>query len=246
MKLSFALSLPHAEQLECFLHTSFAHRINLELSGALLDEPLPEKLTAVGIREIVPADLSRLIVGENLTVQLEFSRLFRKRCRRAAQLGARYIGADFDLPGILRVPERANAAAQLLPELLGIAAREHLELRLQLRLPPADVLNFADLIAFSRQFMLPNIGFAWDFHPHEPGAFDRLDIRDFHFSTGNWRINFEPEKGNRLTSALWEKFSAILTTSPFTSAEVAISPGLALPDELLLRETFSALPPWEA
>ncbi len=244
MKIAFALSLTTPEQLETFRRTTFAAKIPLELSGELLDVSLPTRLNVSGIREIVPADLSRLIVGENLTVQLEFSRLFRRRCRRAAELGAQYVCADFDLSGTLRDPARTSDAAKLLPELLGIALRERMQMLLRLRLPAPEVPTEPELSAFRRRLLMPNLDFCLDFHPHEPGALEQLEKR-VNAAITYWRINFEPTKGNRLTPALWEKFAGVMTQSIFNSAQVAICPGPALPDELLVQEIVSALPKLE-
>lgn len=77
----------------------------LEFSGEMLDSSTarrrvnrfaPDRL-ALSVHDVVPPELARLVPTQKLALQLEFTKLFRARCRRAAELKAQEIGVSFDL-----------------------------------------------------------------------------------------------------------------------------------------------------
>lgn len=114
--------------------------------------------TAGLIRDIVDPGVSRLVAGESLSVRLEFFKLLRARCRRAAELRVRECSLDLDLPRVASTPEWALRVSELLQGCWGIFDEFEIRLRLPLRLSPEPGgLDAEKFLELRRRMLYPAV-----------------------------------------------------------------------------------------
>ena len=247
MKNNFHLSIESAGQLDFLRNTPLRGFSSLEISGELLaqgKELVPEKLRVSAIRDLISPVLARLITFENISMQIKFGQLLRRQIALAADLGATAGSIDFDLPEILGDREKEKKLLLLVKGLFGIAAGYKFKLLIQLRIPGSNNLDMQQLLRFKQALLYPDFGYIFDFHPHEPGAFDfEGQVAKLPFDTGFWRLSFEPDKGNMLTKPLLEKFNAMTGQSMLMQGDVFICPGKAELDNHLLEKISALITP---
>lgn len=234
MKKVFFHTVTTAGQLDFFQRTR--PDAVLDISGDLLNTA-DDSVKCGGIRDIISPQLTRLIAGEKLPVQSDFIQLFRERCRRAAQLNASFVTADFDPLACCNDEDKEKKLLEFISGLLGILHQYKLTLLFTVRLPMTGEDDMVKIKKFRHKLLYPGLGFAFDFHPHEPGAFDCCRIPDiFPFDCGNWQISFEPEKGNFLTRQLIDKFFTISETPYLPSARISVNIGKIQPDVMMIQD----------
>ena len=247
MKNNFHLSIENAGQLEFLRNTRVTGFSSLEISGDLLEqnkESFPKNFRICAIRDLISPVLARLITFENISMQIKFGQLLRRQIALASELGATSGTIDFDLPEIIGTPEKEKQLHLLLKGLFGIAAGYKFKLLIQLRIPGSTDFDMQQLLRFKQGLLYPDFGYIFDFHPHEPGAFDFEEkVAKLPFDTGFWRLSFEPDKGNMLTRLLMEKFSAMTDHSMLPHGEVFICPGKAELDDALLAKISAIINP---
>ena len=198
MKNNFHLSIENAGQLEFLRNTRVTGFSSLEISGDLLEqnkESFPKNFRICAIRDLISPVLARLITFENISMQIKFGQLLRRQIALASELGATSGTIDFDLPEIIGTPEKEKQLHLLLKGLFGIAAGYKFKLLIQLRIPGSTDFDMQQLLRFKQGLLYPDFGYIFDFHPHEPGAFDFEEkVAKLPFDTGFWRLSFEPDK----------------------------------------------------
>ena len=173
----------------------------LEFSGEMLDSSparrrvhrfAPDRL-ALSVHDLVPPELARLVPTQKLALQLEFTKLFRARCRRAAELKAQEIGVSFDLETAFGDARYAAELMRLLRACWGILAEFRLTLRFSLRLPPEPGKpELSRFVEFRRSCLCPAVAFALELHPLEPGMarLNKEALKPLRFCNELWRLEF--------------------------------------------------------
>lgn len=248
MKRKFHFCINTAAQLDLFRETATKIFDSLEISGDLLAEmeAVPKDICIYSVRDLISPVLARLITFENLSMQIKFGQLLRNQIKLAVDCGATAGSIDFDLPEIIGDAEKEKKFSLLLKGLSGIAANFKFKLLLQLRIPGAASIDTRQLLRFKQNLLYPGFGYIFDFHPHEPGAFDfENEVGNLPFDTGSWRLSFELDKGNIPTHALMEKLIAMTDHSLLPSGDFFISPGKAELDIPLLEKLYSTIEPFD-
>ena len=113
----------------------------IELPGELLDVASirkrllkPVRGLSFGIADVVSPELARRVAEADLPVRLEFQQLFRERCRRASELRASELTADFDFTRAAAEPEYRERLRLLLRGCYGILEEFHMTLRFPVRI----------------------------------------------------------------------------------------------------------------
>ena len=250
--IEFGLSISCDEHFEKLSVRKCAGFDFLEFSGTLLDsETACRKLESIRkagcelvVRDIVDPTLVHLVQNENFQVKLEFDRKLHERCSIASSLGVGIAGAAFDVVRALEYPEYENSLIQLIKSSLGAFYENRLDVAVSGRIPAApgspDIMQF---IAFNKKILYPRLTTVMEMHIHEPGAFEELEkhFSIIRFHRKFWRICFEPEHGNYLSSILLKRFLDTADMKSVVDAKVAISPGRLMPDDATLREILKVV-----
>ena len=250
--IEFGLSISSEEHFEKLPIKKAAKFDFLEFSGSLLDsEPACRKLeslqkagVALVVRDFLNPSLVRLVPTEKFQVHLEFDRQLHLRCSAAASLGADMAGAAFDVEKALEDSEYAASLIKLLKSSFATFHNNGLEILLPGRIPASPGSeDITKVISFSSQLLNPHLITAIEFHPHEPGAFDELEkhFNILRFHRNYWRVFFEPEHGNYLSSSLLKKFLDAADMKSVVSSRVAIAPGNQMPDDDTLQELLKLI-----
>lgn len=250
--IEYGLSIASDEHFERLSVKKVARFDFLEFPGSLLDSELScRKLESLHraecpliVRDLLDPTLVRLVQNEIFQVKLEFDRKLHRRCSAASALGADTAGADFDIINAVEDKEYGKGLASLVKSTLGTFNEHKLTLALPGRIPlPSEEFTIADVINYSRSFISPQVICAFEFHPHEPGAFETVDkyCDILRFYRSFWRICFEPEHGNILNEALLRRFLDALKMSDVVHASVALCPGHQIPDDDMLDELLNII-----
>lgn len=250
--IEFGLSISSDEHFEKLPVKRVAKFDFFEFSGSLLDsdtacrklESLKKNNCALVVRDILDPALVHLVQTENFQVRLEFDRKLHERCSIAGELGADMAGAAFDVARALEYPEYSSSLIQLLKSMLATFYENSLNIIFPGRIPaPPGSGSIADTIAFAKKVMYQRMTTGIEFHLHEPGAFEELakhfDIIRFH--RDYWRLCFEPEHGNYLSSALLKKFLDAADMKSVVNARIAVAPGHQMPDDAMLKDLLKLI-----
>ena len=250
--IEYGLSIASDEHFERLPVKKAAGFDFIEFPGALLDSDAAcrklESLHRAGcplvVRDLLDPTLVHLVQNEIFQVKLEFDRKLHQRCAAASALGADTAGAAFDVINAVEDEEYGRGLASLIRSTLGTFYEHNLLLALPGRIPfPSSIAGISDVIKFSKKIVCPRLICAFEFHPHEPGAFETIEANFelLRFYRDFWRICFEPEHGNILNSALLKRFIETLKLSEVQVSRVAICPGHKLPDDEMLDELLKVI-----
>ncbi len=250
--IEYGLSIASDEHFERLTVKKAARFDFIEFPGALLDSDAAcrklDSLHRAGcplvVRDLLDPALVHLVPGEIFQVKLEFDRKLHQRCAVASSLGADAAGAAFDVINAIEDEEYAKELIAFIKSTLGTFYEHNLTLALPGRIPfPSASADISDVIKFSKRIACPQVICAFEFHPHEPGAFETLEAHFdiLRFYREFWRICFEPEHGNMLNSALLKRFAEALQLSGSLHSRVALSPGHQLPDDEMLDELLKVI-----
>lgn len=186
------------------------------------------------IRDLCAAELARRLPESSLSVRREFSRMFRERCARAAELGAAEISIAFDFARAVEFPEYGACLRFFLRSCCGVLEEFHLTLSIPLRIPGAAPQKF---LQFLHQALYPGFHLLPDFHPHEPGAFEQLPgaAKKLRFERSLWRITYEPSLGNYLAPELIRRFFTALSLEKNETVGVLFAPGKSRMERSLIE-----------
>lgn len=250
--IEYGLSISSDEHFERLAVKKVARFDFLEFPGALLDsdsacrklESLHRAGCSLVVRDLLDPTLVHLVQDEIFQVKLEFDRKLHQRCSVAHSLGADIAGAAFDVLNAVEDKEYGKGLVSFIKSTLGTFYENSLTIALPGRIPlPSGEFDISDVIKFSRQIICPNMIYALEFHPHEPGAFETLEAHFelLRFHRDFWRICFEPEHGNMLNQTILKRFLETLKLKEAVSCRVAVSPGHQLPDNEMIEELLKII-----
>ena len=218
-QLEFGLNARNLDELTLLLGEKLSGISFYTIPGILLDNSSklkkalgknPKKLQVI---DIVEPEFATLVPEESLQVRIEFLKIFEARCAIAERFGINTINANFDLTRAINNPVYGASLLKVLRACSGILEKYQLTLNIPVRVPSKDI-SLDKAIDFIRDVMYPNIQLIIALYPHEPGALDYEEkfYNYLKYNMDNWKICFEPERGNMLTLTLLNK----IFTLPFT------------------------------
>ncbi|MBQ7395305.1 MAG: hypothetical protein IJW08_02075 [Lentisphaeria bacterium] len=250
--IEFGLSISTDEHIEKLPVKRTSRFDFLEFSGNLLDsdaacrklESLRKAGCSLVVRDMLDPSLVHLVQTENFQVKLEFDRKLHERCKTAASLGVDMAGIAFDITRALEAQDYADGLMKLMKSTFATFHGNSMKLVIPGRIPSSPGAgNITQFFAFLKNVMYSNIVSAIEFHPHEPGAFEELEqhFGVLRFHRNFFRLFFEPEHGNYLSSALLKKFLDAADMKSVVSSRVAIAPGHQMPDDAMLKELLELI-----
>lgn len=166
----------------------------IELPGELLDVASirkrllkPVRGLSFGIADVVSPELARRVAEADLPVRLEFQQLFRERCRRASELRASELTADFDFTRAAAESEYRERLRLLLRGCYGILEEFHMTLRFPVRIDFAAGEDGAQYVRLLRELLYPHLELALEIDPAEPPEGKSLP-ETLHFHSSYWRL----------------------------------------------------------
>ena len=250
--IEYGLSIASDEHFERLSIKKAARFDFFEFPGTLLEsdsscrklESLHRAECPLVVRDLIDPTLVRLVQNEIFQVKLEFDRKLHQRCAAASALGADTAGADFDVINAVEDEVYGKGLASLIKSTLGTFYTHNLKLALPGRIPlPSGEVSIADVVKYNRNFVSPQVICAFEFHPHEPGAFETIEKHFdlLRFYRSYWRICFEPEHGNTLNTALLKRFLDTLKMNDVVCSRIAFCPGHQIPDDEALDELLKVI-----
>ena len=225
----------------------------LEIPGGLLDQTAVvsrlkqlsvKQQKALVIRDLMPPYLVDGAITSALRLKIEFDNEFRRRCQLASSLGCRVVSMNFHIERALNEADFNERLVRMLLSMAGTLEEMKLLLALPCRVP--NVLGAAApsaFLAFKHRLFYPGFRYRTDFHFEDPHAFEQLAAgQDFlKFERNFWRISYLPQMDSELDAAVLESLRPYWNPQGRRPVFVCIDPGVAVPDELMIRQVSSLI-----
>lgn len=126
-----------------------------------------DRFKSVHAGSIIDRSLSSYVLSASRSIQDDFVAECEKVMEKLARRGLRSMTMDFGMNTVLASPELRSGALEILRRLAPGLVRLKITLMLPFRIPALTSVRPADMSAFLRESMIPNLKVSLDIHPHE-------------------------------------------------------------------------------